>query len=329
MKIRNSATMDFDKEERHGKGRHFVSRFMEAGLASYKSQGGKMILVRKEALDKFANSMVGCPVIIQHADVTDENVKDLAVGYVSRVWFNEADGWYYCEGVVQGEDVETLINEKNWSVSCGYIVTEKDEKGGIYHDIEYDEEVLNGDFEHLAIVPNPRYREANIVLNSSERKDMLGIFNRKKIRNSEKEETMDKRKAIDEIGGILKGKVDEEVWRTVVGIIEKIAYSESEDKKDNESDVEDKKDDDKKEEKENACRKNESEKEDEKGSDEDKKDNESEEDEKKEEKEEKKENKRNSSDFAEIKALRNSCAEVEDVVSFVPEAQRLARGMKY
>lgn len=326
MKIRNSATIDFDKEERHGKGRHFVSRFMEAGLASYKAQGGKMILVRKEALDRFAQSMVGCPVIIEHADVTDENVKDLAVGYVSRVWFNEADGWYYCEGVVQGDDVETLIEEKNWSVSCGYVVTEKDEKGGIYHDIEYDEEVLNGDFEHLAIVPNPRYREANIVLNSSERKDMLGIFNRKKIRNSEKEETMDKRKVIDEVGGILKGKVDEEIWRTIIGKLEKIAYSGSEDdKKDNESDMED----DDKEEKENACRKNESDKEDDKGSEKDEKDNESEEDEKKEEKEEKKENKRNSSDFAEIKSLRNSCREIEEVVSFVPEAERLARGMKY
>lgn len=317
MKIRNSATMDFDKEERHGKGRHFVSRFMEAGLASYKAQGGKMILVRKEALDKFADSMVGCPVIIEHADVTDDNVKDLAVGYVSRVWFNEGDGWYYCEGVVQGDDVETLINEKNWSVSCGYIVTEKDERGGIYHDIEYDEEVLNGDFEHLAIVPNPRYREANIVLNSSERKDMLNIFNRKKIRNSEREETMDKRKAIDEVGGILKGKVDEEIWRTVVGIIEKIAYTGSEDdKKDNESDVDDDDDNDKKEEKENACRKNESDAED-KGEEE------------KVRGEEKKENKRNSSDFAEIKSLRNSCREVEEVVSYVSESERLKRGMKY
>jgi len=310
IKVRNSATMDFDGGERGGKGRHFVSRFMEAGLASYQKQGGKMILVRKEALDRFANSMVGCPVIIEHADVTDDNVKDLAVGYVSRVWFNEADGWYYCEGIVHGDDVETLIEEKNWSVSCGYIVTEKDAKGGIYHDIDYDEEVLNGDFEHLAIVPNPRYREANIVLNSSERKDMLNIFNRKKVRNSEKEnEEMDKRKAIDEVGGILKDKVSEEDWRTVVGIIEKIASEGSEDdKKDNESEKEDEKED----EKENACRKNESEKEDDK-----------------EEEKEKKENKRNSSDFNEIKSLRNSCAEIEEVMAYVPESVRLARGNKY
>lgn len=38
----------------------------------------------------------------------------------------------------------------------------------------------------------------------------------------------DKRKLIDEIGGILKGKVDEELWRTVIGKAEKLAYNDSE-----------------------------------------------------------------------------------------------------
>ena len=38
----------------------------------------------------------------------------------------------------------------------------------------------------------------------------------------------DKRKLIDEVGGILKNKVDEEVWRTIIGKLEKIAYEKSE-----------------------------------------------------------------------------------------------------
>lgn len=42
-------------------------------------------------------------------------------------------------------------------------------------------------------------------------------------------ESTDKRKLIDEIGGILKGKVDEELWRTVIGKAEKLAYEGSED----------------------------------------------------------------------------------------------------
>lgn len=47
-----------------------------------------------------------------------------------------------------------------------------------------------------------------------------------KARNED--EKTDKRKLIDEVGGILKGKVDEEVWRTVIGKLEKIAYEKSE-----------------------------------------------------------------------------------------------------
>ena len=43
-----------------------------------------------------------------------------------------------------------------------------------------------------------------------------------------KDERVDKRKLIDEVGGILKDKVSEEVWRTVIGKIEKAAYNDSE-----------------------------------------------------------------------------------------------------
>ena len=47
----------------------------------------------------------------------------------------------------------------------------------------------------------------------------------KKVCDAEHE---DKRKLIDEIGGMLKGKVDEELWRTIIGKAEKIAYEGSE-----------------------------------------------------------------------------------------------------
>lgn len=41
-------------------------------------------------------------------------------------------------------------------------------------------------------------------------------------------EKVDKRRLIDEVGGILKNRVDEEIWRTIIGKIEQIAYNESE-----------------------------------------------------------------------------------------------------
>ena len=46
--------------------------------------------------------------------------------------------------------------------------------------------------------------------------------------NCTKDEKVDKRQLIDEIGGILKGKVDNELIRTIMGKAEKLAYNESE-----------------------------------------------------------------------------------------------------
>ena len=46
-----------------------------------------------------------------------------------------------------------------------------------------------------------------------------------KVENQDecKDEDVDKRALIDEVGGILKDKIDEELWRTVIGKIEKLA----------------------------------------------------------------------------------------------------------
>lgn len=41
-----------------------------------------------------------------------------------------------------------------------------DDEGGTENNIKYDKEFLNGKFTHLAIVENPRYERANIVVNS-------------------------------------------------------------------------------------------------------------------------------------------------------------------
>ena len=59
----------------------------------------------------------------------------------------------------------------------------------------------------------------NIVSNACEKDKEKEVMNE------------DKRKLIDEVGGILKGKVDDEIIRTIIGKLEKIAYEPSEDDK--------------------------------------------------------------------------------------------------
>lgn len=154
--------------EAKGKGRKFVSRFIEPGVAHYEEFGD--VLITKETLDRFINTMVGCPVIIQHKDIDDENVDKERVGVISNVWFNEFDGWYYCDGIIWDKQAIDLVKNQEWSVSCTYDF-DSDKLEKTHNGKKIDMEFTGGEFLHLALVPNPRYERANIVMNAKEKDD--------------------------------------------------------------------------------------------------------------------------------------------------------------
>lgn len=146
-------------------GNRFVSRFLEPGVISYKDVGGDVELLSFETIQQFAHTFVGRPLIVQHSKVTPQTMESKAAGYITKVWFEPADGWFYCEGIVINDDAKDLI-EKGWRVSCSYHVTATAEQPGSYHCIPYAREITAFDGEHLAIVKNPRYEGATIRLNS-------------------------------------------------------------------------------------------------------------------------------------------------------------------
>lgn len=74
-------------------------------------------------------------------------------------------------------------------------------------------------------VDNAKEQEMALL---EELKKLINTVENDKGENMVDNEKTDKRKLIDEIGGILKGKVDEELWRTIIGKAEKIAYDKSE-----------------------------------------------------------------------------------------------------
>ncbi len=148
-----------------GKGKRFKSRFIQPGLAGYPGQYGN-VLVKKETLDECLNSIIGAPVIIEHQDITVDNADDVRVGVISSAYYNEKDGWYWCEGVIWDETAQNLITDKHWSVSCSYDYLQEDNEGGTENNISYDREFTKLNFRHLALVNNPRYERANIVFNS-------------------------------------------------------------------------------------------------------------------------------------------------------------------
>lgn len=86
-----------------------------------------------------------------------------------------------------------------------------------------------------------------IVISKTDESKM-GYVTKKVDDNEEKNEEVDKRKLIDEVGGILKGKVDDEIIRTVMKKMEEASYNKSESGKADDKDEgkgDEKKEDDK------------------------------------------------------------------------------------
>lgn len=148
----------------------FSCTFIEPGVVFYQDLGeaGETVLVQKPALDKMAKSFVGKPVVnLVHKDVDPKTVaRGEADGIVSRVWLDEESGWYKCEFLVWDELTQRNCESKIYSVSCAYEPTDVDSNGGVYHNLPFQEEVLDGVYTHLAVVANPRYEGARIFVNS-------------------------------------------------------------------------------------------------------------------------------------------------------------------
>lgn len=148
---------DADGEE----GRPFKARFLQSGLVKYDFG---VCLLKKETIDKFVNTFIGVPIIIDHKDEITENDK---AGDINNIWFSPEDGWFWCSGMITDEKAIKLV-ENGYNVSCQYRITDysvnTDSK--LHNGNPYDKEILNGVFEHLAIVENPRYEDAFIAVNA-------------------------------------------------------------------------------------------------------------------------------------------------------------------
>lgn len=161
-------------------------RFIEPGIMSYTDSGAGVVLVSKEALDKMAPTFRNCPVIFvpeHHNDADKENSFNFeniganqASGIVTGLPFWGDDGWQWVEMSVWDEQAQHALDE-GYSVSCAYEPMQ-DNTGGIWHELPYDAEVVDGKYMHMAIVPKPRY-EGSMVLANSKGGNALNIFKKK------------------------------------------------------------------------------------------------------------------------------------------------------
>ena len=163
-----------------------MARLLEPGLVSYRDQGCGESLVTKETLDRCVHTFVGRPVVLKtnakgkrvhprsNAELNPQNMKEGGCGYISEVFYNSSDGWWYGKGVVDTDEAVAALQDPQ-GCSVGYDVL-RSGAGGKWHDIPYHDEIQDFSGMHLAIVDNPRYEAATIRLNAKQPKNEMSMF---------------------------------------------------------------------------------------------------------------------------------------------------------
>lgn len=173
-------------------GMHFypgVAEYAEAGKEPYR------ILLKEETIRKMNTTFPGRPFYVHHVDAVDlDNLEDELDGVVVRSFYNAPDGKTWVEFVAISDEAKQRIRE-GWGLSNAYFPKGNFGPGGLWNGVEYEKEILDGEFEHLALVPNPRYDEFRKILTRDQFKEYNESLESelKRLQNSnndQKEKTM-------------------------------------------------------------------------------------------------------------------------------------------
>lgn len=171
----------------NSQGKIWYALHMYRGVAEYRELNAEpyRVLLSENTLRRMDPSFAGRPVFVFHVDEVNQNINDLrkdADGWVTESFFNEADGNHWSKIVSVSDRAEQAIAD-GWAVSNCYIPTDFG-PGGIWNGVDYDREILGGEYEHLAIVPNPRYQESVIlspeqfkIYNESKKDELMRLAN--------------------------------------------------------------------------------------------------------------------------------------------------------
>jgi hypothetical protein len=170
-------------------GKRFYAEFITPGLISYRDVKGGVDLIRKETLDRDAQSMMGAALTIKHPAkelIISRNFTDVSHGKVDKVGYNEKTGFYFAEGDVETDAARERINAGD-GVSCGFTVLQK-APGGTWNQVPFTQEDKHLEFHHLALVERPRIEEADIRLNSKSAMKIFGKLIKKLVTGGKTEE---------------------------------------------------------------------------------------------------------------------------------------------
>jgi hypothetical protein len=139
------------------------------------NQKGMTLLLDNEGIAALRKSFVGKFVYnyVHKKDARPSDVKGDAVGVVTGNVYNAETGWDDVSFILWDTKAVENVESKKYALSNSYspII---DGVPGVHHNLPYDAKVIGGEYDHLAIVPNPRYEGSKIeaVHNSKETNTM-------------------------------------------------------------------------------------------------------------------------------------------------------------
>lgn len=170
------------------------------GVAEYTEPGKETsrLFLNQDTINKMNPSFAGRPVFVQHVDEPDDKKED---GYVVESFFNSTDGKTWCKFLVTTQRGLDAINN-GWRLSNAY-QPKNYSSGGQWNGVQYQKELIDAEYDHMAIVPNPRYDESIVlnpeqfkkynetkkielykIANSQGEKSVFEIFKKEKIENA-------------------------------------------------------------------------------------------------------------------------------------------------
>lgn len=183
--------MKFDNSE----GKVFYGLHMCPGVVEYPEltkdpKKPFRVYVSEEIIRNMNPSMAAKPFIVQHPEenISEDldEVKEEADGYVVESFYNPADGKTWAKFLVVTEE-GLLAVQNGYRLSNSYFY-DLDQTPGTWNGVPYVASVVSGEFEHLAGVKHPRYKES-VVMTPEEFKaynDKL-ISDLKRFSNSEEQ----------------------------------------------------------------------------------------------------------------------------------------------
>lgn len=151
---------------KNAKGKIFYGMHFYPGVAEYQepNKDSYRVFLNEDTIRSMDPTFAGRPVFVMHVDQVEKSLDVLrgeADGWVVESFYNQADGKHWVKFIAVSEKAETAIRNGMRLSNC--YLPKSFAQGGLWNGVAYAKEITGGEYEHLAIVPNPRYEESVIM----------------------------------------------------------------------------------------------------------------------------------------------------------------------